>query len=162
MFDEFFRHHLWANLALIDLCAPLGDDVLDATVAGTYGSARDTLLHLFASEERYVTAITGTAPEPVLMEGAPFPGFALLRERAQASAAALIEAVADDPARALQGERGGRAYTMPLIVPLVQAINHATEHRAHILTILSQHGVSVPTLDEWNHATTQSRLLNLG
>ena len=162
MFDEFFRHHLWANLALLDLCAPLGDGVLDATGAGTYGSGRDTIVHLFASEERYVARITGVTPASPLSEDAPFPGIALIRERAQASGAALLAAVAgDDPARELRGEYRERertvTYSMPLIVRLVQAINHATEHRTHVLTIVSQHGIDVPTLDEWNHATTQSR-----
>ena len=33
----------------------------------------------------------------------------------------------------------------------LQAINHATEHRAHVATILSQHGVAPPELDGWTY-----------
>ena len=55
---DFFRYNLWANWCLLDACAPLSDAQLDATVRGTYGSVRDTLMHLFDSEEHYVEDIT--------------------------------------------------------------------------------------------------------
>lgn len=47
----------------------------------------------------------------------------------------------------LQGTRQGKPFTYRAIVPFLQAINHATEHRAHVVTILSQHGVEPPALD---------------
>lgn len=34
---------------------------------------------------------------------------------------------------------------------LVQAINHATEHRAQIMTTLTQAGVEPPSLDGWTY-----------
>jgi uncharacterized damage-inducible protein DinB len=43
---DFFTYNLWANLRLLDACAHL-----DATTRGTFGSVRETLMHLFASEE---------------------------------------------------------------------------------------------------------------
>jgi uncharacterized damage-inducible protein DinB len=38
---------------------------------------------------------------------------------------------------------------VPASVVLVQAINHATEHRAHAATILTQLGIEPPLLDGW-------------
>ena len=34
---------------------------------------------------------------------------------------------------------------------LTQAINHATEHRAQIMTILTQLGIQPPNLDSWSY-----------
>jgi uncharacterized damage-inducible protein DinB len=38
---------------------------------------------------------------------------------------------------------------MPAALFLVQAINHATEHRTQIKTALTQAGISPPELDGW-------------
>jgi uncharacterized damage-inducible protein DinB len=34
---------------------------------------------------------------------------------------------------------------------LIQAINHAVDHRSHIATLLSQQGIELPDLDGWSY-----------
>jgi uncharacterized damage-inducible protein DinB len=149
---EFFKHHLWANLRLLDLCAGLSDEYLEASVPGTYGRVRDTLIHLLASEEGYITALTGQPPEQPLRQLEGFPGFEELRRRTQQNGEALITIAGQlYPEQILQGVWRGKPYTMPAVIPLLQAINHATEHRAHIVTILSQQGITPPILDAWTY-----------
>ena len=46
-----FRHHLWANLRLLERCAELTGEHLDATLLGTFGSIRDTLQHIVLAEQ---------------------------------------------------------------------------------------------------------------
>jgi uncharacterized damage-inducible protein DinB len=87
---DFFMYNLWANRRLLDACEQLSDAHLDATVKGTYGSIRQTLIHLIGAEEGYVRALTGTAPTPLLREFSTFPGFDELRRRAEQSGNALI------------------------------------------------------------------------
>ena len=87
---DFFKYNLWANLRLLDACAQLSDAQLDATTKGTFGSVRETLMHLFAAEEGYVRDITGTAPTPRLEELTTFAGFDELRRRAERSGKELI------------------------------------------------------------------------
>ncbi|HET8852604.1 MAG TPA: DinB family protein, partial [Ktedonobacteraceae bacterium] len=87
---DFFKYSLWANLRLLDACAHLTDAQLDATMKGTYGSVRATLVHIFAGEEGYVQRFTGQRPQPALTERDPFPGFDELRRRAHQSGEALI------------------------------------------------------------------------
>lgn len=153
---ELFQHNRWANLRLLDLCSGLDDQRLDATAPGTYGRVRDTLVHLLAAEERYLTLLTGQAPEKPLREGGGFPGFEELRERARRSGDELARVAARiEPTTALRGTRQGKPYTVQAVVPLIQAINHATEHRAHVVTILSQHGVEPPALDGWAYGREQ-------
>jgi uncharacterized damage-inducible protein DinB len=150
---EVFRHHQWANLRVLDFCAELDEAALAADAVGTYGPVRDTLLHLCAAEERYVFAFGVSAPGKPIREDEPFPGFEELRRRAEASGGALIEIAGTlEPGRILEGTRRDQKYAIPAAVFLAQAINHATEHRAHICTALTQHGLGPPVVDAWQWA----------
>jgi len=147
---DFFKFNLWANLRVLDACASLDDAQLDATMRGTFGSVRQTLMHIFAGEEGYVQRFTGQRPEPALHTRDPFPGFDELRRRARQSGEGLI-AIAEqfDPGQVLQLSYDGQLYAVPAILVLIQAINHATDHRSQIATLLSQQDVTLPELDGW-------------
>ena len=154
---DLFRHNLWANLRLLDSCARLSEDDLAATAPGTYGAVRETLTHLFASEARYVGEFTGKPPETRPQE-LPFAGFDVIRASATESGEALIEiAERAQPSDILRGTYRGAPYEIPASTLLIQAINHATEHRAHIVSILSQRGVETPGLDGIAYATEAAR-----
>jgi uncharacterized damage-inducible protein DinB len=45
----------------------------------------------------------------------------------------------------------GTLRDVPKTVLLTQAINHATEHRAQIMVIMTQLGVEPPNLDSWTY-----------
>jgi uncharacterized damage-inducible protein DinB len=140
---EAFRHNLWANLRLIDACATLDEADLSATTEGTYGTVRDTLTHLVAAEGNYLVEFNGPT-EGRLMVDAPFVGFDKLRAYAVANGQALLDIASSKPAdRVLKGNYRGEPYEMPASVMLVHAINHSTEHRAHVLSILGPRGVAV-------------------
>jgi uncharacterized damage-inducible protein DinB len=147
---ELFRHNLWANLTLIDLCSTLPDEVLETNVPGTYGGIGKTLAHLVGAEERYHSALCG-GPErrnPTLEETAP--DLATLREHARQSGEGFIafaEKVEGNPT--LDVTWRGQSYEMPAALFLVQAINHATEHRTQIKTALTQAAITPPELDGW-------------
>src|SRR5215469_9063849 len=87
---DFFRFNLWANQRLLDACSTLTDEQLDMTATGTYGSIRDTLIHLFAAEEGYAGHFTGTRPTPRLDDFTAYPSFDELRRRVQMSGTELI------------------------------------------------------------------------
>ena len=154
---HLFKHHLWANSQLLEVCDGMSDGVLDATVSGTYGSVRDTFVHLFAAEERYVARISDYAPGEPLTEGT-FPGFRVLRDRGSRSGETLIDlAERETGDRIISGEhpRFGK-FAIPVSTFFAQAINHATEHRAHVCTILTQRGVEPPVLDVWTYQESVS------
>ena len=156
MLAALYKHNAWANLRLIDACAELTDEQLDASAVGTYGRLRDTLIHLFAAQERYVALLSGEENPNPLREDAPFPGFGELRERARASSDALTARAERFQAdHVLRGVRRGQPYAIPASIVLIQAINHATEHRAHVATILSQQGITPPNLDGWSYGEDQ-------
>lgn len=147
---DLFRHNLWANLTLVDRCARLPEGMLATNVPGTYGTIRDTLAHVAGAEERYLSALSGVSERrhPTLEE--TNSDLATLREHLRQSGEGLIayaESVVGDPR--LQVTWRVQAYEMPASLFLVQAINHATEHRSQVMTALSQGGVTPPELDGW-------------
>lgn len=146
---EIYRHNRWANLRLLDRCASLTEEQLALSAPGTFGPVGDTLVHLVGAEQRYVAALLGQPPGEAL-EASGFPGFARLSEAAAASGDALIRIASADPAGdALSLNRRGQAWRIDPAHFLVQAVNHATEHRAQVVGILTQNSIEVPDLDGW-------------
>jgi uncharacterized damage-inducible protein DinB len=105
---------------------------------------------MVGAEERYLAALVA-GPErrnPTLEETAP--ELTTLREHARQSGEGFIayaETVEGNPP--LQVTWRGQSYEMPAALFLVQAINHATEHRTQIKTALTQAGITPPELDGW-------------
>jgi uncharacterized damage-inducible protein DinB len=158
VFLDLYRHHLWANLSLFEVCEPLPDMVLDATATGTYGSVRDTLVHLLAAEGRYLSAMKGESEPPAdaLKEG-DFPGTEALKSLARTQGGQLL-ALAENAQsnEIIKVERGGQTYEIPISIFFAQAINHATEHRSHVCTILTQQGIEPPNLDVWSYLRSRA------
>jgi uncharacterized damage-inducible protein DinB len=149
-FVELLRHNLWANLRLLDACAGLEQHQLDASSPGTYGTVGATLVHIIANEYGYAAALRQSPPAGRLDYRAAFPGVDAMRAHARASGTELIEAaVSLDPNAILRGEYQGQPFEMPAMTPLLQAVNHGTEHRAHIATILTTLGIEPPEMDVW-------------
>jgi len=148
VFLDLYRHHLWANLSLFEVCEPLPDMVLDATATGTYGSVRDTLVHLLAAEGRYLSAMKGESD---------FPGTEALKSLARTQGGQLL-ALAENAQsnEIIKVERGGQTYEIPISIFFAQAINHATEHRSHVCTILTQQGIEPPNLDVWSYLRSRA------
>jgi len=152
-----FEHHKWSNLAMIDFCAPLADEQLSLTVPGTRGGVRDTMQHITGNEASYLSFFSGSGIRQEILPGSGFVGWTALRDLAARTSDALIRlsaAVKGDPIE--RGERMGEPYAVPTSVFLAQAINHATEHRSHIRTILSSHGITPPEIDGWAWLETLS------
>jgi uncharacterized damage-inducible protein DinB len=146
--SEMFEHNRWANLRAVEACAELTDAQLDASVLGTAGSVRETLMHIAGAEQRYLVRLSGR--EPTYGERDGWPGIVPLRQTLDASGQALIDlAERADPDEVLTGDYQGQSYTLPVAVIYVQAINHATEHRSQIATILTQQGAEPPDFSGW-------------
>ena len=151
---ELFRHNKWANESLLHCCAGLSDEQLTLRAPGTFGTVRDTLVHLVGAEQRYLAALSAQDGLPVLERG-DCPGIAALRESARATGDALIRfAEVGLPSEEVTRVRDGKTWHIAPAHFLVQAINHATEHRAHVVSILTQNGIAVPDLDGWAYSSS--------
>lgn len=151
-----FRHNLWANLGLVKVCSILSDEQLQTGTTGGFGSIGDTLQHIVRSEESYIHRIrTGNPiarPDPV-----PQLSFDEMIESLRRSGEGLIEWA--DKVQATDSVKvtwkDGQLVNVPKAVILVQAINHATEHRVQIMTILTQLGIEPPELSGWAYYDAQ-------
>ncbi len=145
---KLFEHNRWANLRAAEACLGLTEAQLDATVRGTSGSVRDTLMHIAGAEQRYVSRLSARQPSYGERDG--WPGAEKLRQALDESGSALIElAERADPDEVLEFEAEGRLHKVPVSTVYVQAINHATEHRSQIATILTQQGIEPPDFSGW-------------
>jgi uncharacterized damage-inducible protein DinB len=150
---ELFTHNRWANLRLLDLCAGLSDELLNAGTPGTFGRARETVQHIVEAEENYRHRLLTRQARQAGSQPGDVPAIEELRERVSRSGTGLI-AVAErfQPGEVFQVTwNNGDVYDVPAVLYLVQAINHATEHRSQVLTILSQQGIDVPDLSAWGY-----------
>ncbi|MCB0043917.1 MAG: DinB family protein [Caldilineaceae bacterium] len=144
-----FRHNLWANLRLLDACAGLTDEQLDATLVGTFGSIRSTLQHITLSERSYFTRISTGRPYSASRDQAP--SIAEMAEMLRASGAGLIEwAPTVQPDDVVAVNWDGEMINVPKSVILTQTINHATEHRAQVAAILTRLGIEPPDMSGWH------------
>ena len=158
---KLFEHNNWANLRIIQACSALTDQQLDAEPrSATKGTIRFTLWHLVSSQQSYLSTLTGM--EPNFNWQTP-PAFAELRESVSFSGERLL-----DLARGETGERSellnarlqtNDGYFVEPWVVMVQIINHATEHREQINSMLSSLGVTPPDLDGWTYGEVANALI---
>jgi uncharacterized damage-inducible protein DinB len=149
-----FRHNLWANARLFEFCTKLSEAQLAEHDPGAYGTLRATLEHLVRAEQSYVRRFTDqSVGERWPDDKRPAPTEMLAR--IQLTSQALI----DCAARVQSGDTilvhwDNKAWPIPAGTILTQAINHATEHRTNITTILKRMGVEPPELDGWTYYLT--------
>ena len=154
LLTRLYAHHNWANDALVAACAGLPAEVLDADpLPGAGGwSVRRTLAHVAEAQQAYVNVLTHPERERVRIE--------LADDEVAGSLRATGEALLDMARRWDDGAgEGGGVVEAPLrsadghvIAPwvvLLQAINHATDHRRQICGQLRALDVTPPRLDGW-------------
>jgi uncharacterized damage-inducible protein DinB len=154
---KLFEHNNWANLQIIQACSALSDEQLDAEPQSvTKGNIRDTLLHLVGSQAGYLSLLT----LPVEERHDVRPTFTELKETARISGEGLLALARDEssklPKSRLQTTDG--YYVEPWVV-MLQVINHATEHREQIKSMLSALGATPPNIDGWDYGEATNVLI---
>lgn len=153
--EGIFEQNTWANDNLIEACSGLTDEQLNLEAPGTYGSVRSTLIHLVGAQARYIARLSGEPP----VDLDPAAGLADLRAVAASTGARLTElAMSMNADQLLELNFQGKEYQVESSVILAQVINHATEHRPHVRTVLSQHGIDTPELDGWTWGEAVGKL----
>lgn len=148
--DAIFEQNRWANERLLEACRGLTPEQLATRVDGTYGDLGGTLAHIASGEAFYALLLTGWKPSTAWQQDDAYPGsvdelLEVVRGTGERLLAAARSLAPDEPIQRDPGE------LIPASVILVQAINHATEHRAHATTILTQLGIQPPPIDGWHH-----------
>lgn len=153
---KLFEHNNWANLQIIQACAALSDEQLDAEPqSATQGSIRSTLLHLVSAQRGYLSLLT----LPVEARPTIPLDFAELKESIIKSGEGLSALLRDESnfSKARLQTRDDY-YVKPWVV-ILQIINHATEHREQIKSMLSALGVTPPNIDGWDYGEVTKALV---
>jgi len=154
---KLFEHNNWANLKIIEACSILSDEQLDAepqTV--TKGSIRRTLVHLVSSQQSYLRTLT--LPLEARLDATTVE-FAELQRSVGLSGEALLELARDESNKIPQTQLQTRdGYLVEPWLLMVQIINHATEHREQICSMLTSLGITPPDLDGWSYGEAVNAL----
>lgn len=147
---SIFEHNAWANERLLEACRGLTEEQYATSAVGGYGDLRSTLAHIASGEVFYTLLLTGWRPSTRWQQDDPFPGVDELLEVVRETGPRLLKVATTWPD---DGEiERDPGEMIPASVILVQAINHATEHRAHATTILTKLGIEPPAIDGWTFA----------
>lgn len=157
MLVRLFEHNNWANSQIIQACSALTDEQLDAEPqSATKGSVRRTLVHLVASQQGYLSLLT--LPLEARLDATP--AFAELQHSASISGEGLLALARGESSTYATTQLQTRdGYLVAPWVVMVQVINHATEHREQICSMLSALGVTPPDLDGWSYGEVTQALV---
>ena len=156
---RLFEHNNWANQKIIEACSALTDEQLDAPPqSATEGSIRNTLLHLVSAQYGYLRLLTLPVEERrerVTVE------FADVEKSIKESGERLLELAKDVGKLPTDRLQTRDDHLVEPWVIMVQIINHATEHREQIKSMLSAPGVTPPSMDGWDYGEARQSLIQI-
>jgi uncharacterized damage-inducible protein DinB len=155
-----FAHEMWANLALIAFCERLTPDQLGADTPGAYGSVFQTIRHHIDAAAWYQYRL-GLERLEWEEHDVYAEDLAELRQRAEEVGRRWerVFAAPLDPERVIDSPPG--AVPIEHIragVYLAQVLNHGSEHRGQVCTILTTLDIEPPELDVWAYASATGRV----
>ncbi|MEK6753728.1 MAG: DinB family protein [Chloroflexota bacterium] len=151
---KLFEHNNWANLKIIQACSALTDEQLDAEPqSATMGTIRATLTHLAGGQAGYLSLLT----LPVEARVRVSPEFDELKESVSKSGEGLLALARGEKPMDTRLQTKDGYYVEPWVI-MVQIINHATEHREQIKSMLSALGVTLPNIDGWDYGEAVNAL----
>jgi uncharacterized damage-inducible protein DinB len=156
---KLFEHNNWANMRIIHICSTLTDEQLDAEpLTATKGTIRITLAHLVNSQEDYLSQLLGIEAR---FDWQVPPDFATLQQAASSTGEGLIALTRSESNSALHTTFHKDGYAIEPWVVMVQAINHATEHREQIKSMLNALDITPPRIDGWAYGTAVNALIQV-
>ena len=154
---RIYDHHRWASVSLLEACLALTPEQLELTTPGTFGTIGATLDHVVRNHERFLAALR-TGEDVHFRPAGGLPPVAELRDRMAAACDGIRELAATmDPEATIAGDRDGEPATVRAWVLIAQAVDHVSEHRAHVGSILGAHGLPTPDLDVWAYEEALER-----
>lgn len=138
--QTLFDYGYWANRKVFGVVSQLTAEEYTRTVAGSYGSVRNTLVHTMSAEWGWLDRCGGPQRGPAL-NAADYPTFAVLQdqwtkieEHMRTFLAALRDEDLDRIVEFTLGPTGKRA--MPVGELLHHAANHGVHHRGQVALLL--------------------------
>jgi uncharacterized damage-inducible protein DinB len=142
--------HYWARNRILDAVDPLTPEQYTRELGGSFGSIRNTLVHMLSAECIWLSRWKGEAP-PGMFSPDKFPDVASLRDawndqesRMRSFFEPLDEGGIQQTIRYKSILFAGQEVVSPLWQMLQHVVNHATYHRGQITNFLRQLGAAPP------------------
>lgn len=138
--ERLFDYAHWANGILFDALSQLTDEQFTQPVAGSYGSVRNTLVHVLSAEWGWIDRCGGTPRGPAL-KADDYPTVESVRDRWQHveryGRAFLAGLRDDDLDRVVEWALGGGPSHQSRLGALLQhAVIHGIHHRGQVALLL--------------------------
>jgi uncharacterized damage-inducible protein DinB len=148
---EFFQYNHWANQELMGICISLSDEIITASIPGSYGSIRDTFAHILKAEISFLKRIHGVYPEADF-KWEDNPSLSQMMAYEASLNKALLDTLQRVPATQNVHEEGdGWTFDYQARLIFMSVVYHGIAHRTDITTVLNNKGVSLPELDVWGY-----------
>lgn len=145
-----FDYGYWANRKLFAVVGRLTQDQFAQPVAGSYGSVRNTLVHMLSAEWGWVARCGGPSRGPAL-KADDYPTFEVLLGKwltVEGYVAEFLAALSDeDLQRVIEYDLGGGPTLAPVGELLEHAANHSVHHRGQLALLLRVIGVPPGNVD---------------
>ena len=162
LLSDAAAHHVWATLQLIDVCRALSPEHLATAVPGTYGSILDTLRHLVGADRSYLFVLTDGRVPRIDEDSMDLEQLRAAMETDGPAWSSVLDADPDPDQVLVRRRDDGSETRAPVGVRLAQALHHGTDHRSQVCTALTALGVEPPSIDVWDFALTDGRLVETG
>lgn len=149
--QHVYDYHYWANGKLFAVIEQLAPEQFTQSVAGSYGSVRNTLVHIVSAEWGWMDRCGGP-PRGDRLNADDYPTFESVHDtwrRVESDMREFLGNLTDgDLARRITFSLGGGpAHTVPMVDLLTHNITHAAHHRGQTALLLRTLGVAPGNFD---------------
>jgi uncharacterized damage-inducible protein DinB len=149
--QELYKFNTWATAKMLDAVSRLTPEEFTKDLRNSFGSVRDTLVHVLSADWIWLERWRGISPKAML-SAADFPTIASLRARwmaIESQRAEFVSNVTQESAEKIitYVNTKGETWRYPLWQMLVHVVNHSTYHRGQVTTMLRQLGAEPAATD---------------
>jgi len=150
-FQTLYAYNSWANRRTTESCAALDSEKFTRNLGSSFGSVRDTLVHILGAEWVWLERWRGRNPT-AFADPAECRDLESVRQRWAEIEAGLRDFVSGLSAEKVEGvfaykTMAGVPYQQPLGECMQHLANHSTYHRGQIATMLRQLGAKPVSTD---------------
>ncbi len=148
---RLYDYNNWANRKLFAVIAELTPEQFTQFVAGSYGSVRNTLVHMMSAEWGWIDR-SGGPKRPGQLKADDYPTPASVIDQwavVEGYACDFLSALTDEDLRRVMPFKFGQGPTLALAIGemLQHAANHTVHHRGQVALLLRALGYAPGNVD---------------
>jgi uncharacterized damage-inducible protein DinB len=148
---ELYSYNNWANDKLLQFIGTLNSVDFTRDMSNSFGSIRDTVVHILSAEELWLSRWIGEESR-MLLDPSTFTDFGSINNRwgvHQSNINHFSSSLTDDDLTQLISYKNvkGIPYSLELWKQMLHMVNHSSFHRGQVITMGRQLKLQPPSLD---------------